>query len=426
MGEAVGIIAAQSIGEPGTQLTMRTFHTGGVAGLDITSGLPRVEELFEARVPKGSAVLSDIDGIVEIQDDPEGRRIRIVSKEEYREEYVLPRGAEVLVADGEEVEAGARLAVSSSKSKSKTTAKDKVKEIVANVGGRVELQKKNLSVIWADVEEREHLVLASTVLLVKDGEHIRAGDRVTSGPLNPHDILRIKGREEVQRYMVEEVQKVYRSQGVNIHDKHIEVVARQMLRRVQVDSAGDADYIPGQTVDLFDFQNKNGKVLAEGGEPATAKPVLLGITRSSLLTDSFLAAASFQETTRVLTEAATSDAVDRLQGLKENVIIGRLIPARTHLKLPQMEAQFEMGEGMSFGEGMDGDFLGGNKMVDDLAESFSKGHDDLEDGREPLQSEAIQSVGEGHEDAGSTGVSEDLSSSDGPEQGQADNEEHAP
>ena len=421
MGEAVGIIAAQSIGEPGTQLTMRTFHTGGVAGLDITSGLPRVEEIFEARVPKGAAVLSDIDGIVEIQDDPDGRRIRIVSKEEYREEYILPRGADVLVEDGEEVEAGACLAVSSSKSKSKTAAK----EIVANVGGRVELQKKNLSVIWADVEEREHLVLASTVLLVKDGEHIRAGDRVTAGPLNPHDILRIKGREEVQRYMVEEVQKVYRSQGVNIHDRHVEVVARQMLRRVQVDSAGDAEYIPGQTVDLFDFQTKNGQVLAEGGEPATAKPVLLGITRSSLLTDSFLAAASFQETTRVLTEAAASDAVDHLQGLKENVIIGRLIPARTHMKLPLMEEQFDVGDGMSFGGGMDGEFLVG-KMVDDLANPFSNGPVDLEDGSEPLQSEAeIQSVGAGNEETGTIDISEALLS-DGPEQDRSDGEEHAP
>jgi len=168
---------------------------------------------------------------------------------------------------------------------------------------------------------------------VNDGEEVMAGEALTVGPLNPHDILRVKGREEVERYMVTEVQRVYRSQGVSIHDRHIEVVTRQMMRRVHVETTGDTDYIPAQIIDIFDFQAKNAKILAEGGEPATARPVLLGVTRSSLLTDSFLAAASFQETTRVLTEASAGGAVDQLRGLKENVIIGRLIPARTHRDL---------------------------------------------------------------------------------------------
>ena len=406
MGEAVGIIAAQSIGEPGTQLTMRTFHTGGVAGLDITSGLPRVEELFEARIPKGSAILTDIDGIVEVQDDPEGRRVRVVSKEDYREDYVLPPKAELLVSDGQEVEAGTRLALPKAKAKRKGKGKENEQEpeqeIVANVGGIVEIQRNGLSITWADIEEREHLVAVSALLLVKDGDEVKAGDALTSGPLNPHDILRIKGKEEVQRYLVQEVQKVYRSQGVTIHNKHIEVVVRQMLRRVQVDSAGDAEYIPGQSIVLFDFQNKNAQVLAEGGEPATAKPVLLGVTRSSLLTDSFLAAASFQETTRVLTEAAASGAVDHLLGLKENVIIGRLIPARVHMELPAAEGQFMLGEEARL-KGPDGEpFIG--PLMQDLPDPFTNGHDELENGHGDLQGQATDGLVDVNEDGAETEV----------------------
>ena len=330
MGEATGIIAAQSIGEPGTQLTMRTFHTGGVAGLDITSGLPRVEEIFEARIPKGFAILADIDGIVVIEDDPSGRRLRVISREEYREEYALPAGYNVLVTDGEKVDAGDALASLSAEDQEATiTEENRAIEIVASVGGRVEIGTRKVSIVWEDVEEREHLIPSSAHVLVESGNPIRAGDALTSGPLNPHDILRIRGKEELQRYLVGEVQRVYRSQGVGIHDKHVEVILRQMLRRVQVDTPGDAEFIPGQIVDRFEFQDKNAKVLAEGGEPATAKSVLLGVTRASLLTDSFLAAASFQETTRVLTEAAATGARDHLLGLKENVIIGRLIPARS-------------------------------------------------------------------------------------------------
>ena len=337
-GQAVGIIAAQSIGEPGTQLTMRTFHTGGVAGSDITSGLPRVEEIFEARVPKGVARLSEIDGEVRLPLDGEGRRlvdeaVRIVDRQEYREEYVLPDGVQLLVDDGDEVEAGMLMAATLPSLGYETDSGEEyqpqlIQEVVASVNGRVELEEGLLSIVWEDLEEREYLLPASLELLVKDGDQVKAGDRLTSGPKNPHDILSIQGTGELQQYMVNEVQQVYRSQGVGIHDKHIEIILRQMLRRVEVKSIGDSDFIPDQVVDKGVFQDNCGKVLAEGGEPATAEPVLLGITRASLRTDSFLAAASFQETTRVLTQAAVSGQHDYLRGLKENVIIGRLIPAR--------------------------------------------------------------------------------------------------
>jgi DNA-directed RNA polymerase subunit beta' len=343
-GQAVGIIAAQSIGEPGTQLTMRTFHTGGVAGLDITSGLPRVEELFEARVPKGAAILADIDGTVEIEVDEDGRRLKMVSREEFREDYSLPKDAQILVEQGEYVEPGMVLAstVISLSGENGAAAEDDptpAEEVVANMGGRVDLNKEGISIIWEDVEEREHLIPASAHILVSDGAQVKAGDALIGGSLNPHDILHIRGKDDLQRYLVDEVQQVYLSQGVSIHDKHIEIILRQMLRRVQVESTGDSDFIPGQMVDKFEFQEKNAKVLAEGGEPATAKPVLLGVTRASLLTDSFLSAASFQETTRVLTQAAVSGAQDWLLGLKENVIIGRLIPAR--IDTPGMEQLLE-------------------------------------------------------------------------------------
>ena len=331
-GQAVGIIAAQSIGEPGTQLTMRTFHTGGVAGLDITSGLPRVEELFEARVPKGAAILADIDGTASLENTDEGRRLRLVSHEEFREDHPLPGGARLLVEEGEYVEPGMILAGSVADGEDESEEESQpAQQVVANIGGRVELSDTTVSIIWEDVDEREHLIPAAARILAADGGQIKAGDALTNGPLNPHDILHIRGKDELQRYLVDEVQQVYQAQGVAIHDKHIEIILRQMLRRVSVDSTGDSDFIPGQMVDKHEFQQKNAKVLAEGGEPATAKPILLGITRASLLTDSFLSAASFQETTRVLTQAAVSGAQDWLLGLKENVIIGRLIPARVEI-----------------------------------------------------------------------------------------------
>ena len=328
---AVGIIAAESIGEPGTQLTMRTFHTGGVVGLDITSGLPRVEDLFEARAPKGEAKIADIDGAVEVLHTDEGRHIKVVSSEIYRDEYPLPSGYRLLVADGDAVTAGAPLAQADLEA-TKGEAKEKAltaEPLMARISGRVSLEEGRLIISYEEREEREYIPQAAVRIRVDTGARVRAGDQLTDGPKNPQDILRIMGREAVQQYLVEEVQKVYRSQGVNINDKHIEVIVRQMLARVMVESSGDTDLLPGQLVDRFNYEDMNAKVLAEGGEPATAQTVLLGITRASLTTDSWMAAASFQETTRVLTEAAISGKIDRLLGLKENVIIGKLIPARS-------------------------------------------------------------------------------------------------
>ena len=384
IGQAVGIIAAQSIGEPGTQLTMRTFHTGGVANVsDITVGLPRVEELFEARVPKGAALLADIDGGVEIQATEDSRILRVVYSEEVREEYPLPEGAEVKVEDGDIVEPGITLAfiptreqyalpegsevmvddgeevtpdmvlasvpnpdgdgesaavpVTAANAGRVEVAADAItvvsagEDILATVGGRVEIAEDCISVIWEDVETREHVIPGAADLLVSDGGSVIAGDPLTRGPKNPHDILRILGKDDLQSHLVDQVQAVYQSQGVGIHDKHIEIILRQMLRRVQVKEPGDTEFIPGEVVDKFAFQEQVAKVLAEGGEPATADQVLLGVTRASLRTDSFLSAASFQETTRVLTEAAVRGQQDYLLGLKENVIIGRLIPAQVEI-----------------------------------------------------------------------------------------------
>ena len=324
-GEAAGIIAAQSIGEPGTQLTMRTFHTGGVAGVDITSGIPRVEELFEARVPKNHAILAEIDGILEVEETPDGKRLRVVSVEEYREEYAVPTNFKLAVKSGQEVEPGAPLALP--KGRKKATAE--IPNVVAQVAGRVDVDKGKVAVVWEEQDERIYLAPPTAYVVVKDGARVIAGQELTAGLKNPHDILHIQGKEALQQYIIEEIQKVYRSQGVTINDKHIETIIRQMLRKVRVDHPGDTDLLPGEPVDRFAFEEINKKILAEGGDPARATPLLLGITRASLSTDSFLAAASFQETTRVLTEAAVNGMVDRLQGLKENVIIGRLIPARS-------------------------------------------------------------------------------------------------
>ena len=260
IGEAVGIIAAQSIGEPGTQLTMRTFHTGGVAGDDITQGLPRVEELFEARRPKGQSIVAETDGIIAVREVKGRREIEVTGDDGEKAVYQVPYGAR---------------------------------------------------------------------LKVRDNEHVYAGDELTEGSVNPHDLLKIKGVQGVQVYLLQEVQRVYRLQGVDINDKHIEVMIRQMLRKVKIEEPGDTDLLPGGLIDIFEFEEENNKALANGGEAATAKPVLLGITKASLATDSFLSAASFQETTRVLTEAAIKGKTDPLLGLKENVIIGKLVPAGT-------------------------------------------------------------------------------------------------
>jgi DNA-directed RNA polymerase subunit beta' len=318
IGEAVGIIAAQSIGEPGTQLTMRTFHTGGVAGFDITAGLPRVEELFEARVPKGKAEISHIDGIVSVIRSDTGTRVKVTSRETYDAPLRIPEGAERLVAPGELVEAGQVVARTADGS-----------EVTAPARGFLVDGDDGPAIRAEDVVEREYPIPHSAKLLVEDGQEIRAGDPITDGPINPQECLETRGKDAVQRYLVREVQKVYKSQGVNINDKHIEIIVRQMLRKVRVDQPGDTDLLPTELIDRLDFEEANNKVLAEGGEPATAQIVLLGVTKASLNTSSFLAAASFQETTRVLTEAAINGAVDRLIGLKENVIIGKLIPAGT-------------------------------------------------------------------------------------------------
>jgi DNA-directed RNA polymerase subunit beta' len=321
IGEAVGIIAAQSIGEPGTQLTMRTFHTGGVAGLDITAGLPRVEELFEGRVPKGKAEISHIDGVVEILRSETGTRVKVTSREQYDTHVPLPAGAELLATEGDMVETGQVIA--------RGESGDKAGEIASPAKGLLARSGNELVVRSEDTVEREYAIPHNAKLMVENGQEVRAGDPITDGPINPQEYLETRGKDAVQRYLVKEVQKVYRSQGVTINDKHIEIIVRQMLRKVRIDQPGDTDLLPTELIDRLDFEEVNNRVLAEGGEPATAQTVLLGVTKASLNTSSFLAAASFQETTRVLTEAAINGSKDHLIGLKENVIIGKLIPAGT-------------------------------------------------------------------------------------------------
>jgi DNA-directed RNA polymerase subunit beta' len=324
---AVGIIAAQSIGEPGTQLTLRTFHTGGVVGLDITSGLPRIEELFEARPPKAQAIISEIDGIADVIEDEKGRFIKITSQDIYHDEYPLPAGWKWSVKDGQMVDIGTMLAKPLTKRK-KTDSISITDYVVAHVAGEVIIEGAKVLIRYEETEEREYNVAAATHIRVQSGEIIKAGQQLTDGSINPQDVLLVLGKDAVQRYIVEEVQKVYCSQGVHINDKHVEVIVRQMLSKVRIDSPGDTDLVPRELIDRFRYEELNAKILAEGGEPATAHAVLLGITRASLSTESWLAAASFQETNRVLTEAAIQGKMDRLNGLKENVIIGKLIPAR--------------------------------------------------------------------------------------------------
>ena len=347
-GEAVGIIAAQSIGEPGTQLTMRTFHTGGVAGMDITAGLPRVEELFEARMPKGKAEISHIDGVVEILEIEDGiRKVKVTSREAFDVPIKLAKKYERLVADGDAVEADQLVARFEKKN-------DEVDEVRAPDAGLVTITAEGIKIAGEDVVEREYAIAHNAKLMVEDGQEVRAGDAITEGPINPQEYLETRGRDAVQRYLVKEVQKVYRSQGVTINDKHIEIIVRQMLRKVRIDQPGDTEQLPFELVDRFDFEDINEHVLAEGGEPATAETVLLGVTKASLNTSSFLAAASFQETTRVLIEAAINGAKDNLVGLKENVIIGKLIPAGTgapaNIARRREEARIAAAEALAGGE----------------------------------------------------------------------------
>jgi len=326
IGEAVGVIAAQSIGEPGTQLTMRTFHTGGVAGVDITQGLPRVEELFEARIPKGKAIISEIDGELEIVRQEGTRKVRVISREEFEVSYPLDGKMTAIVKSKDDVMEGQELARDA-----------KGNAVRTRHAGKVTVSAKEITVRTLDEEIREytipHQVRIRPELDRRDGQKvlIKAGQQITEGSISPQELLHILGKEAVQTFLVDEVQKVYRSQGVDINDKHIEVIVRQMMRKVRVDSAGDTGLLPGEIVSQWEYEEGNAKALAEGGEPATAQTVLLGLIKAALNTTSWLSAASFQETTRVLTEAAISGKVDRLRGLKENVIIGKLIPAGTGL-----------------------------------------------------------------------------------------------
>ena len=301
VGEAVGIIAAQSIGEPGTQLTMRTFHSGGVAGGDITQGLPRVEELFEARKPKGLAIITEIAGTANLNDTKKKREIIVTNKETGESKaYLIPYGSRIKVADG------------------------------------------------ADLE---------------------AGDELTEGSVNPHDILRIKGLRAVQDYMIQEVQRVYRLQGVEINDKHIEVIVRQMLKKIRIEESGDTEFLPGTNVDRLEFEDVNEALEAEGKEPATGEQIIMGITKASLATNSFLSAASFQETTKVLTEAAIKGKVDPLVGLKENVIIGKHIPAGTGMRKYRdikLNTEMEMEDELDFEDDFDFEFKDADEMNQEI------------------------------------------------------------
>ena len=319
IGEAVGIIAAQSIGEPGTQLTLRTFHTGGVAGVeDITHGLPRVQKLFEARNPKGEAIISDIDGRVELLTTEDGGRMLKVTHSEMREDvYEIPGNWAVLVEDGDEVAMRTRI------------AKRGDKEVVSEHAGVIQRDDRRITVRWEFKDEYEYEVASAARLRVQSGSMVDAGQQLTEGSNNPNRILGILGREAAQVYLMEEVQRVYRSQGVAIHDKHIELIVRQMTNKVRITSSGDSEYLPGELIDRLKFQKMNDRLIEAGKRPATGRPILLGITKAALNTDSFLSAASFQHTINVLAQAAIEGKEDELFGLKENVIIGKLIPAGT-------------------------------------------------------------------------------------------------
>ncbi len=320
LGSAVGIVAAQSIGEPGTQLTLRTFHTGGIAeARDITHGLPRVEEIFEARKrPKGEAVITEIDGAVHVYQTEEGVRfIKVVDSQVMRDDYNI-EGWNLVTADGDDVEPGNELATM-----------EGAEPLVAEHNGRIHVEDNLLSVIYEHREERDYEIPSAARLLVREGNTVQAGDQLIEGSKNPHHILRILGIEATQHALLCELQQVYRVQGVNISDKHFEIIIRKMLSHVHVTRSGDTHLLPGELVDRLELRAINEAVIAEGGAPATAQNVLLGITKAALNTDSFLSAASFQHTIRVLAGAAIEGKTDHLRGLKENVIIGKLIPAGT-------------------------------------------------------------------------------------------------
>jgi DNA-directed RNA polymerase subunit beta' len=328
VGSAVGIVAAQSIGEPGTQLTLRTFHTGGVAAVgDITTGLPRVEELFEARkTPKGEAVVTEIAGVAYVEQSDRYSDLRVVRVEHSEmigEEYDLPAGYEILVEDGGEVKEGEALA-----SLDEAT-------INAENAGKVRIEQsedgegEKVVVSYEVHQEEEYEIPSNSRLLVTSGDHVEPGEALTEGSLNPHLILKIQGRHECQKYLLNEVQKVYRSQGQNINDKHFEVIIRKMMSKVQITRPGDTEFLPGDMVDFLDLRRENERYLGDDLRPARYIEILLGITKASLSTESFLSASSFQHTIKVLAQAAIAASEDPLYGLKENVIIGKLIPAGT-------------------------------------------------------------------------------------------------
>ncbi|MFN2111195.1 MAG: DNA-directed RNA polymerase subunit beta', partial [Anaerolineae bacterium] len=323
IGTAVGIIAAQSIGEPGTQLTLRTFHTGGTASSsgDITSGLPRVEELLEARkTPHGEAEIADLDGVVHVTREGDDVAVSIVDSQVKRVSYDIPEEWEILVEDGDTVNQNNLLA--------RSNAED-AKELRAKASGRITRDDRDILLIYETREEHEYDVPPSARLLVAEGQKVAAGTQLYEGVPNPHRILQVQGRDAVQVHLLSEVQQVYRSQGVNISDKHFEVIIRKMLSRVLVTESGDTEHLPGDLVDRVQFERLNRQLVEEGKAPARARQVLLGLTKASLATDSFLSAASFQHTIKVLSNAAVRSDEDMLYGLKENVLIGKLIPAGT-------------------------------------------------------------------------------------------------
>ncbi len=325
LGAAVGIVAAQSIGEPGTQLTLRTFHTGGIAEQkgDITSGLPRVEELLEARkTPKGEAVMSEIDGYIFLRREGERRIAEVRDTHIERKEYDVPEGWDILVESGDVVMEGDVLAAPTDGEEG---------QLIAEMEGEVFVEDRKIYIRREHQEVREYEIPSSANLMpeIYEGARVRAGQQITEGSKNPHTILRVLGAEATYLYILSEVQKVYRHQGVNIADKHFEVILRKMLSKVQIVDSGDTDLLPGDLIDKLKYRKINEQIVQEGGNPAKAVPVLLGVTKAALSTESFLAASSFQHTIRVLSKAAIEGKEDKLYGLKENVIIGKLIPAGT-------------------------------------------------------------------------------------------------
>ena len=329
IGTAVGIIAAQSIGEPGTQLTLRTFHAGGAAkgGGDITTGLPRVEELFEGRKkPKGESVMTEVGGILRIREREDGSRVALViNSEVFNQKHEVPKGYEITVEDGDTVKKNAVLA-------EETDGSGKVKsDMEGEVYIETDKKKTTLYIRFEKREEHEYEIPANARLMshIYDGLEVTAGTQLTEGSRNPHQILKVLGEDATQKYLLTEIQKVYRSQGVSIADKHFEVMIRKMLNKVQITRGGSSELLPGELIDKLMLKELNEVLIAEGGEPASGVPVMLGITKAALSTDSFLSASSFQHTIKVLAGAAIEGKIDPLYGLKENVIIGKLIPAGT-------------------------------------------------------------------------------------------------